>query len=65
MRTRVYVDGFNGQPARGTKKGRKRTRPLLDAVVSEVHTMEEKGSDVNLAAHLLTTRGKSRSTLPW
>lgn len=27
--------------------------PLPDAVIAEFHTMEEKGSDVNLAAHLL------------
>ena len=27
--------------------------PLRDAVIAEFHTMEEKGSDVNLAAHLL------------
>ena len=28
-------------------------RPIPDAVIAEFHTMEEKGSDVNLAAHLL------------
>jgi uncharacterized LabA/DUF88 family protein len=28
-------------------------RPLPDAVIAEFHTMEEKGSDVNLAVHLL------------
>ena len=27
--------------------------PLPDAVIAEFHTMEEKGSDVNLAAHLV------------
>ena len=27
--------------------------PLRDAVIAEFHTMEEKGSDVNLAGHLL------------
>jgi uncharacterized LabA/DUF88 family protein len=32
--------------------------PLPDAVVSEVHTMEEKGSDVNIAAHLLNDAWK-------
>ena len=57
-RTQTLPVGTYGQPARGTKKGRKRTKPLLDAVVSEVHTMEEKGSDVNLAAHLLNDAWK-------
>ncbi|MEX2648078.1 MAG: NYN domain-containing protein [Alphaproteobacteria bacterium] len=32
---------------------RKAPRPLPDALIAEVHVMEEKGSDVNLAAHLL------------
>lgn len=27
--------------------------PLPDAVITEFHNMEEKGSDVNLAAHLV------------
>ncbi len=35
------------------RKGRQATAPLPDAVIAEVHTMEEKGSDVNLAVHLL------------
>ena len=35
------------------KKWRKPSVPLPDALVTEFHTMEEKGSDVNLAAHLL------------
>jgi len=38
---------------RGKKKRRKRNRALPDALIAEVYTMEEKGSDVNLAAHLL------------
>lgn len=42
----------NPQPARIP-------RPLTDALVAEVHTMEEKGSDVNLAAHLLNDAWKS------
>lgn len=37
----------------GTSRRRKIAAPLPDAVISEVHTMEEKGSDVNLASHLL------------
>ena len=36
-----------GGMARGAR------RALRDAVIAEFHTMEEKGSDVNLAAHLL------------
>ena len=37
-----------------TIKGRhKSTRPPPNAVIAEVHTMEEKGSDVSLAVHLL------------
>ena len=41
------------------KKRRKAVRPLPDAVVAEVHTLEEKGSDVNLAAHLLNDAWKN------
>jgi uncharacterized LabA/DUF88 family protein len=33
-------------------------RPLANALVAEVHTMEEKGSDVNIAAHLLNDAWK-------
>ncbi len=40
------------------KKRRKSTRPPPDAVIAEVHTMEEKGSDVNLAVHLLNDAWK-------
>ena len=42
-------------PQRGSrsKKRRKATAPLADALVAEFHSMEEKGSDVNLAVHLL------------
>ena len=39
--------------SRGRKRRRKAVAPLTDAVIAEVHTMEEKGSDVNLAVHLL------------
>jgi len=45
-------------PAGPRKKRRKTARPLPDAVIAEVHTMEEKGSDVNLAAHLLNDAWK-------
>ena len=42
----------------GKKKRKKTARPLPDAVIAEVHTMEEKGSDVNLATHLLNDAWK-------
>jgi hypothetical protein len=46
-------------PAGGKRRRRRRTpHPLADALVAEVHTMEEKGSDVNLAAHLLNDAWK-------
>ena len=47
-------------PARsaGRKRRRKAAAPRPDAVIAEVHTMEEKGSDVNLAAHLLNDAWK-------
>ena len=56
--TQTLPVGTYRQPVQGTKKRRKRTRPLPDAVVSQVHTMEEKGSDVNLAVHLLNDAWK-------
>ena len=40
------------------KKKRRITPPLPDAVIAEVHSMEEKGSDVNLAVHLLNDAWK-------
>ena len=39
--------------AAAKKRRRKSSAPVTDALVAEFHTMEEKGSDVNLAAHLL------------
>ena len=42
----------------GKKKRRKASKPAPDAVIAEVHVMEEKGSDVNLAAHLLNDAWK-------
>ena len=44
--------GGRGHPSREPRM------PLRDAVVAEFHTMEEKGSDVNLAAHLLNDAWK-------
>lgn len=41
-----------------TRRRRRTPRPLPDAVIAEVHTMEEKGSDVNLAVHLLNDAWK-------
>lgn len=47
----IVVDGY---PQKGAQRARKKpTRPLPDALIVECHSMEEKGSDVNLAAHLL------------
>jgi hypothetical protein len=48
----------NIYPALGAKR-KGAPRPLLDALIAEVHTMEEKGSDVNLAAHLLNDAWKA------
>lgn len=48
-------------PQRGSKRNKKRSktpRPLRDALIAEVHAMEEKGSDVNLAAHLINDAWK-------
>ena len=47
-------------PVRGgyRKRQRKTSGPLPDAVIAEFHQMEEKGSDVNLAAHLLNDAWK-------
>jgi len=45
-------------PRGGQKRRQKSPRPLPDAVIAEVHTMEEKGSDVNLASHLLNDAWK-------
>ena len=42
----------------GRKRRRRMTPPLHDAVIAEVHSMEEKGSDVNLAVHLLNDAWK-------
>ena len=57
LRKTLPVGGFSIDGA-GKKKRRKVVRPLPDAIIAEVHTMEEKGSDVNLAAHLLNDAWK-------
>jgi hypothetical protein len=43
----------NVYPSSAAKRKGGAPRPVPDALIAEVHTMEEKGSDVNLAAHLL------------
>src|SRR5215467_1573430 len=48
----------NVYPPLGTKRKRRTPRPVVDALIAEVHAMEEKGSDVNLAAHLLNDAWK-------
>jgi hypothetical protein len=46
-------------PPRGSgRRRRRRTPPPPNALIAEVHAMEEKGSDVNLAAHLLNDAWK-------
>ncbi len=47
-------------PARGARRKRQRraSAPLPDALIAEFHAMEEKGSDVNLAAHMLNDAWK-------
>jgi uncharacterized LabA/DUF88 family protein len=46
-------------PPKGAQRTTSTTQPLADALVAEVHAMEEKGSDVNLAAHLLNDAWKN------
>ena len=50
--------GHYPAPGTGKKKRRKTSNPAPDAVVAEVHTLEEKGSDVNLGAYLLNDAWK-------
>jgi hypothetical protein len=51
---RLVVAAYQSQP--GTRLPR--PVPLSDALVVQVHSMEEKGSDVNLGAHLLNDAWK-------
>lgn len=46
-------------PSHGQRRRKKAPRPEPDAVLAEVHAMEEKGSDVNLAVHLLNDAWKN------
>ena len=50
----VYPDRRGG--GEGAPRGPR--TPTPDAIIAEFHTMEEKGSDVNLAAHLLNDAWK-------
>lgn len=47
-------------PVRGSRRRRRRgpLGPPTNALIAEVHAMEEKGSDVNLASHLLNDAWK-------
>ena len=57
LRQTLSVGSYPGDGA-SRKKRRRAAGPLPDAIIAEVHTMEEKGSDVNLAAHLLNDAWK-------
>ena len=46
-------------PTQHQAHARRTRRPLIDAVLAEVGSMEEKGSDVNLAVHLLNDAWKN------
>lgn len=52
----LVVDSYPQKGAHRTRK--KPKRPLPDALIVECHSMEEKGSDVNLAAHMLNDAWK-------
>lgn len=59
LRAAKKIDvGSYYQSGSKTKKKKKTIRPLPGALIAHVHTMEEKGSDVNLAAHLLNDAWK-------
>jgi len=45
-------------PPKGAKRAKRATTPVTNAFMTEVHSMEEKGSDVNLASHLLNDAWK-------
>ena len=54
----LRVGFYPNRRAGRESRSRVSTRPLPDAVIAEFRTMEEKGSDVNLAAHLLNDAWK-------
>jgi hypothetical protein len=45
-------------PPKGISRKKRTITPPPNALITEVHAMEEKGSDVNLAAHLLNDAWK-------
>lgn len=46
-------------PLKGVRLRGPHVKPLSNAVIAHVHTMEEKGSDVNLATHLINDAWKN------
>jgi hypothetical protein len=57
--SKLIVDSYSAKrPPKPRDKKRKSSRPMADALVTEVHTMEEKGTDVTLAAHLINDAWK-------
>lgn len=58
QQTRILPVGEHHPPGVPRPKRRTRRPPRPDAVLAEVHTLEEKGSDVNLASHLLNDAWK-------
>lgn len=47
-------------PSPGASRSGRALAPPSDALVAEVHSMEEKGSDVNIGAHLLNDAWKNQ-----
>ena len=58
QQTQTLPVGRYASRNRTVNKQHKTARPSPDAVIAEVHTMEEKGSDVSLAVHLLNDAWK-------
>lgn len=58
QQSRILSVGAHRSPEASRPKRRTRRAPHPDAVLTEVHTLEEKGSDVNLASHLLNDAWK-------
>ena len=60
QQSRILSVGEHHPPGVRRPKRRTRRAPHPDAVLAEVHTLEEKGSDVNLASHLLNDAWKGQ-----
>ena len=58
QQSRILPVGEHHPPGAQRPKRRTRRPPHPNAVLAEVHTLEEKGSDVNLASHLLNDAWK-------